>query len=153
MANTFRKIYLHVVFAVKFRQALLEKSWRGKVFRYIAGILNQRGHFSLAVNGPNDHIHIFFDYKDIELLSDLVREIKKASTNFINREIKPNFKFQWQSGYAVFSCDSRDKDSVIKYILNQETHHSQLTFKDEYLKFLEENEIQFEERYLFDFIK
>ena len=79
MANTYRKLNIQIVFAVKNRKALLHKSWRGELFKYVAGVINNRNHFSLAVNGVNDHIHIFFDYNGQELIGDLVREIKKLS--------------------------------------------------------------------------
>ena len=83
MANAYHKIYLHVIFAVKNRNALLDESWREEVFKYMSGTINQRGHYSLAVNGSYDHVHLFFDYKGNELVEDLVREIKKASNTFI----------------------------------------------------------------------
>jgi len=103
MANSYKKVYLHIVFAVKNRNALLHKSWRDRVFSYIAGSLNSRGHYSLAVNGFNDHIHIFFDYSCNELVADLVRELKKASSRLIKDEKLTKHKFEWQSGYGVFS--------------------------------------------------
>jgi len=84
MANAYRKVYLQIIFAVKNRHALLHKSWRADVFKYISGIINQRKHYSLAVNGVENHIHIFLDYKGHELIEDLIREIKKASNKYIN---------------------------------------------------------------------
>ena len=83
MANTYRKIYLQVVFAVKNRNALMHEVWRHELFKYMSGIINNRGHYSLAVNGSFDHVHLFFDYKASELVEDLVREVKKASNTFI----------------------------------------------------------------------
>lgn len=76
MANTYKKVYIHLVFAVKNRKALLGESWRDQVFRYISGVLKGRGHYSLAINGHQDHIHILFDYILKELIPDLVRELK-----------------------------------------------------------------------------
>lgn len=153
MANTYRKVHLQVVFAVKNRQALLHKSWRAEVFQYIAGIINRRDHFSLAVNGTQDHIHIFFDYKGHELISDLVREIKKASNNYINdRKLTP-CKFEWQSGYGVFSHGYREKSIVINYVMNQEQHHRQQSFKKEYLAFLKSYKVEFKNEYIFEFLE
>ena len=122
MANTYRKVNLQIVFAVKNRQALLHKSWRSEVFQYIAGIINQRNHFSLAVNGVEDHIHIFLDYDCGELIEDLVREIKKASSAYIKANKFSPVNFQWQSGYGVFSHGHREKGIIIEYIKNQEEH-------------------------------
>lgn len=153
MANTYRKIYLQIVFAVKNKQALLDKSWRHEVFKYIAGIINQRDHYSLAVNGTNDHIHIFFDYKPHELIEDLVREIKKASSTYIkNKNLSP-FKFEWQSGYGVFSHGYREKSIIINYVMNQEEHHQKKSFRKEYMAFLSSYNIDFKEEYVFDFLE
>src|SRR5690606_24987583 len=120
MANTYRKIYIHIIFAVKNRNALLHKSWRQEVFKYIAGIINQRNHYSLAVNGSYDHLHIFFDYNGRELIEELIREIKKASNAYIKDKRLTPFKFEWQKGYGVFSHGYREKSKVIDYIRNQE---------------------------------
>ena len=145
MANSYKKVYLHVVFAVKYRTALLDSSWRNEVFAYIAGALNQRGHFSLAVNGYLDHIHLFFDYNCNELISDLVREIKKSSNHFIKEKKYTKHKFDWQGGYAVFSNGYREKDQIIKYIVNQEKHHLKRSFKEEYLSLLKKYDIEFKD--------
>lgn len=136
MANTYKSIYLQIVFAVKNREALLDKSWRSELFRYITGIVNNRGHFSLAVNGVQDHVHIFLDFNGQELIQELVREIKKSSSHYIKKKKLTLFHFEWQSGYGVFSHGYREKDIIIKYILNQEDLHRIKTFKEEYLSFL-----------------
>jgi putative transposase len=95
MANTYKKVYLHIVFAVKYRNALLHKSWRGNLFAYMAGVLNSRGHFLFAGNGYDDHVHLFFDYSCIELIADLVREVKKTSSSFIKENNLVSVKFEW----------------------------------------------------------
>jgi REP element-mobilizing transposase RayT len=153
MANTYRKVYLHIVFAVKNRKALLDKSWRNELFAYMAGSLNKREHYSLAVNGFTDHVHLFFDYNCNELISDLVREIKKSSNDFIKEKGVCKEKFEWQSGYGVFSNGYREKDTIIKYILNQEKHHSKRKFQEEYLSLLENHEIEFKNEYVFEFFE
>jgi len=151
MANTYRKVNLQIVFAVKNRQALLHKSWRPELFRYMAGIINHRGHYSLAVNGIGNHVHLFLDYNCRELIEDLVREIKKASNSYIkDRNLCP-YKFEWQSGYGVFSHGYREKGVIIDYIKNQE-HHRKKSFRQEYLTFLKSYEIDFKDEYVFDFL-
>lgn len=152
MANTYRKVNLQIVFAVKNRRALLHKSWRPDLFRYIAGIINHRGHYSLAVNGVEDHIHLFFDYSCRELIEDLVREIKKASNAYINDRNLCPYKFEWQKGYGVFSHGYREKSIIIEYVKNQEAHHGKQTFRREYMAFLKSYEIDFKNEYVFDFL-
>ena len=151
MANTYQRIYLHIIFAVKYREALLEEEWRDEVFKYIAGIINERGHYSLAVNGYNDHIHILLDYNGRELISDLVREIKKGSNKYINDNKLSHKKFQWQGGYGVFSQGYREKSTIIEYIKNQKKHHSKEKFSREFISLLHSNETDYDERYLFQF--
>ncbi|MCG9910116.1 MAG: IS200/IS605 family transposase [Flavobacteriales bacterium] len=153
MADSYRKVYLHIVFAVKHRKALLEKSWREDLFTYMAGSLKNRGHYPLAVNGYVDHVHLFFDYNCKELISDLVREIKKSSNQYISENNLCKSKFEWQNGYAVFSNGYREKDIIIKYILNQENHHSTRSFRDEYFSLLKKYEVEFKEEYVFDFLE
>ena len=152
MANTYRKMYLQVIFAVKNRRALLHKSWRADLFKYIAGIINNRNHFSLVVNGVQDHVHLFFDYKGHELVEDLVREIKKASSNYIKDKNLTPYKFEWQSGYGVFSHGYKEKSKVIEYVMNQEEHHRKKSFREEYMAFLKSYEIEFKDEYVFDFL-
>lgn len=152
MANTYSKIYLHVIFAVKNRNALLREEWRPEVFKYLASSINNRGNCSYAVNGSFDHVHLFFDYKGRELLKDLVREIKKSSNEFIKRSKFTKTKFEWQSGYGAFSHGYREKDTVIKYITNQKEHHAKKKFSVEYLQMLKSFEIEFKNEYVFKFL-
>ena len=134
---------------MKNRQALIEKQWRNRLFAYVSKSLSQRGHYALAVNGYLDHIHLFFDYNCQELISDLVREIKKSSSKFIKEKQLSKFKFEWQSGYGVFSNGYRERDIIIKYIINQEIHHSTRSFQEEYMSLLKNYEIAYKDEYVF----
>ena len=151
MANTYKKLNIQIVFAVKNRDAMLHKDWRGDLFKYMAGALNKRGHYSLAVNGYNDHVHLFFDYNGKELLEDLVREIKKSSNAYIKENKLTNKIFSWQRGYGAFSHGYREKGIVIEYIKNQENHHKRKSFRKEYMSLLQSYEIDFKEEYVFQF--
>ena len=99
-----------------------------------------------------DHIHILIGMKPNCCLSDLVREIKKSTNEFINEKKFTSFGFQWQEGYGVFSYSHSQIDSVFNYIKNQEKHHTKTTFKDEYLTILEKFEISYDERYIFQYL-
>jgi len=152
MANTYKKVYLHLIFAVKNRRALLHKNWRARVFGYLFESINKRGNFAYAVGGYNDHVHIFFDYKGKELIEDLVRELKKSSNHFINDNNLCPVNFEWQIGYGLFSESHRSKAMIINYIMNQEAHHTKRnTFRTEYIQLLEQYEIEFKEEYVFEF--
>jgi len=152
MADTYSQIYIQIVFAVKNRNALISLSWEEKLFQYITGIIKNKGQKLIAINGVSDHIHIFIGLKPNCCLSDLVREVKKASTVFINDNKLSKYKFNWQAGFGAFSYSKSHIGAVYNYVMNQKTHHKKKSFKEEYLKFLKEYEIPYEEKYLFDWI-
>lgn len=153
MANKYLKIYIQIIFAVKYREAILAKYWRSELFSYMSTSLLDRGNYPLAVNGSYDHVHLFFDYRDNELISDLVRELKKSSNSFIKNKGFTRRKFQWQTGYGAFSYSYREKGKIIEYIRHQEKHHQRVRFKDEYLSMLNDFEIDFKDEYLFEFLE
>ncbi len=152
MAGTFSQIYIQVVFAVKGRDSLIHTSWEEELYKYITGIVQNKEQKMLAINGIPDHIHFFIGMKPSCCLSDLVREIKKSSNDFIKEKKFSKFKFQWQEGYGAFSYSHSNLDNVIMYIMNQKEHHKKKTFKDEYMEFLRKFEIEFKDEYLFEWI-
>ncbi|WP_456443270.1 IS200/IS605 family transposase [Caldithrix abyssi] len=153
MAGTYSKIYIQMIFAVKGRQNLLQKSWRDEVFKYMTGIIKNKGHKSIIINGVSDHVHCFIGLKPFMALSDLVRDIKNNSSNFINDRGFVQGKFEWQAGYGAFSYAHSQLDTVYQYILNQEAQHKKKTFREEYYNFLKKFEIEFKDEYLFDWIE
>lgn len=152
MAGTYSQIYIQVVFAVKGRQNLLHKSWRDEVFKYIPGIIKNKGHKPIIVNGVEDHVHVFLGLKPSIALSDLVRDFKNNSSNFVNDHRWVRGRFSWQEGYGAFSYSHSQIENVYNYILNQEQHHARQRFKDEYLDLLKRFEIEHEPKYLFDWV-
>ncbi len=153
MPGTYSQIFIQIVFAVKGRDNLIHPSWEENLFKYITGIIQNKGQKVLAINGMPDHIHIFFGMKPTCCISDLVREIKKASNEFIKTNNFSKFAFQWQEGYGAFSYNYSQMQQVVNYILNQKEHHRKLTFKEEYIDFLNSFKIEFKNEYLFDWIE
>lgn len=152
MPNTFSQIYIQVVFAVKYRKAFIHQSWEDDLYKYITGIIQNKGQKLIAINGMPDHIHIFIGMKPSCNLSDLIREIKKASNSFINEKKLTASNFHWQEGFGAFSYSQSHIDHVVKYINNQKQHHRKQTFKEEYLDFLQKFAIEYDEKYLFEWI-
>ena len=150
MANTYTQMYVQLVFAVKGRKSLIEKQHRERIHQYITGIVQERGQKMLAVFCMPDHAHIFIGFKPTLIISDLVRDIKTNSTIFIKENALCRYKFEWQEGFGAFTYAHSQIDTVCKYILNQEIHHKDRSFKEEYLDFLKKFEIPFEEKYLFE---
>ena len=153
MAGTYSQIYIQVVFAVKGRQNLLNKTWRDDVFKYMSGIITGKGQKAIIVNGVADHVHLFIGLKPAMAISDLVRDIKNNTSNFINDKNLVKGKFSWQEGYGAFSYSHSQIDNVYHYILNQEEHHRNKTFREEYLDFLQKFDIEHDEKYLFEWIE
>ncbi|HRN33706.1 MAG TPA: IS200/IS605 family transposase [Saprospiraceae bacterium] len=153
MTKTYSQIYIQYVFAVKYRQNLLHKSWREELFKYMAGIIREKGQKPIIVNGVEDHVHIFVGLKPAMSISSLIRDVKNNSTNFINDRGLVKGKFSWQEGYGAFSYAQSQISNVFRYIENQEEHHRKRTFMDEYLDFLKKFEIEYDEKYLFDWLE
>jgi putative transposase len=150
MPGTYSQLYIQVVFAVKARQQLLQKPWREEVFKYMAGIIQNKGQRSIIVNGVSDHVHLFFGLRPAMSLSELVRDVKNNSTNFINERKFTSVKFAWQEGFGSFSYHHSQVDRIYKYIANQEAHHGNIGFREEYLEFLKEFEVDYDEKYVFE---
>jgi putative transposase len=152
MADTYSQIYIQVIFAVRNRETLIQASWEKELYKYITGIVQNKGQKMLAINGTSNHIHFFIGMKPSCCLSDLVREIKKSSNSFIKERKFTPFNFQWQDGFGAFSYCNSQLTNVIKYIENQKVHHERNIFKDEYIKFLKTFKIEFKDEYLFEWI-
>ena len=152
MANTYSQLYIHAVFVVKGRENLLQKPWRDEVFKYMAGIIHDKLQKPIIINGVADHVHLFLGLQPSMRISDLMRDIKSSTSNFINEKRYVKGRFSWQEGYGVFSYSRSQLDQVYKYILNQEEHHRTRTFKEEYLGMLQKSEVNYDENYLFDWI-
>ncbi len=149
MPGTFSQIYIQIVFAVKGRENLIVPSWKDDLHKYIAGIIKGKEQKSIIVNGMPDHIHAFVGLRPSMPISDLVRDIKNNSSNFINEHKFVKGKFAWQEGYGAFSYSHSHITNVYDYILNQEEHHKKKTFREEYHELLKKFEIDFNEKYLF----
>jgi REP element-mobilizing transposase RayT len=152
MGDTYSQIYIHYVFAVKGRECLLHKDWRHEVFQYIAAIIKTKNQKPIIVNGMSDHVHALVGLSTTISVSDLIRDVKNNSSKFINNKkyLKP--KFEWQEGFGAFSYAHSQLDTVYKYILNQEQHHQNHSFKDEYIEMLKKFQVDYKEQYLFEWV-
>lgn len=149
MPNTYTQLYIHIVFVVKYRDAMISPLWEDRLHHYIIAIIQNNGHKVLAINSVPDLLHLFIGLNPNQSLSDLMRLVKGDSSEFINKEKLTKVKFQWQSGYAAFSNSHSQIDKVVNYILNQKEHHKKICFNEEYLAFLEKNNINYDPKYIF----
>jgi REP element-mobilizing transposase RayT len=123
MPGTFSQIYIQIVFAVKGRENLISNSWKTELHKYIAGIIKGKGQKPIIVNGMPDHIHAFVGLKPAMSISELVRDMKNNSSNFVNDNKFVKGKFSWQGSFGAFSYSHSHVEKVYNYILNQEQHH------------------------------
>ncbi len=153
MPNTYSQIYIQIIFAVKGRENVISTNNREELQKYITGIVQNREQKLLSIFSMPNHTHVLIGIKPLISISDLVRDIKTGSSNFINEQKWVKGKFAWQEGFGAFSYSKSQIDNVIKYILNQEEHHKTFSFKEEYINFLEKFEIQYDEKYLFEWVE
>lgn len=149
MANTYHQIYLQTVFAVKYRNAVIDKTWRGQLFGVIGNLINEANCKTILVNGVEDHVHCLIGLKPVISVSELMKTVKAKSSKYINDHSLTAERFEWQEGYGVFSYGQSQLDMIYKYIQNQEAHHGKQSFKDEYVEFLRKFKIEFDEKYVF----
>jgi REP element-mobilizing transposase RayT len=152
MADTYTKIYVHVIFTVQGRQNLISKQHKDELYKYITGIIQNKKQKVIIINGMPDHIHILIGIKPDIALSDLVRDVKANTSSFINEKRWIMGKFNWQEGFGAFSYSHSQLDSVANYIRNQEKHHSRRTFREEYLELLKKFDVDYDPKYMFDWI-
>jgi putative transposase len=149
MANTYTQLYTHIFFAVKGRSSFISPIWEAELYKYITGTISNKNQKMMIINGMPDHVHILVGLKPDCNLSDLIRDVKVASTKWIHENKYVAGKFEWQTGFGAFSVSQSGIDAVIKYILNQKEHHNKKTFKEEYTDFLKAYQIDFKPEYIF----
>ena len=150
MANTYHQLYIQIVFAVRGRHNFIKESFREELQKYMAGTINAKKQKLYAIYCMPDHTHIFVSMNPDISVSKLTGEIKSGSSKFLKDKgfVK---NFDWQDGFGAFSYSKSQSPKVVNYILNQPQHHKKKTFKDEYIQLLNIFEIDYDEKYLFDF--
>ena len=149
MANTYTQVHIHCVFAPKFRLAFIEPSWKNRLHQYITGIVQNHDHKMLCINSMADHLHMFFGMRPDQSLSQLMCLVKGESSEWINMEKLSPSTFRWQEGYGAFSYAKSQVPLICTYIENQEKHHKQKTFLEEYKELLAKFEVDYNEQFIF----
>jgi REP element-mobilizing transposase RayT len=149
MANTYTQLYVQYVFAVQNRLCLINRKWQQDLYKYMNGIVEKQGHKLYIINGMNDHVHALISMSPKQAPSDLMYHLKRSSSLWINQNKLSLGQFSWQDGFGGFSLGKSQIAEKIRYIENQQEHHRIKTFREEYLNFLEEYGIEYDERYIF----
>lgn len=146
--STHTQILYQIVFSTKYRRPVLLKAGRPALFRYIWGILAQKGCHLYRINGVEDHVHLVTHLHPSVALADLVKDIKVASSAYIKEQgLFPEF-IAWQVGYSAFTYAIEAKNNLIAYVKNQEEHHKKTSSFDELRTLLREHRVEFDEKYL-----
>ena len=153
MANTYTQIYIHYVFAVQNRICLIQTKWKDDLFKYMTGIVEKQGHKLLQIGGMPDHVHALVSMNPKQSPSDLMFNVKRSSSLWINDNRFVMGRFSWQEGFGAFSYGKSQIPNVANYIENQENHHKKRNFMEEYLELLKLFEIEYDERYVFKSIE
>lgn len=149
MANTYTQLYIQFVFAVQNRISLIRPEWESELYKYMTGIIQNKSHKMIAINGMPDHIHMFIGFEPVDQMSELIKVVKGESSKWIREKGLVKGRFNWQAGYGAFSYSRSHIDQVYHYIHNQKEHHKKKTFREEYIELLEKFDVEYDERYIF----
>ena len=150
MGQSLVKNYIHITFSTKYRQPLILESIETELYSYLGGICNRLECQSITIGGYLDHVHILCLLSKKISLMKLMEEIKGHSSKWIKTKGIEFNNFYWQNGYAAFSVYTKDVDIVARYIKTQREHHASIPFQDEFRTLMNENEITFDEKYVWD---
>ena len=147
MPSTHLSLHYHLIFGTKNRQPLIADSWRERLHAYLGGAVRAIDGVPEAVGGTADHVHLLVGLRAAQRLADVLREIKHASSQWVHENVGAN-DFAWQEGYGAFTVSASKIEAVKKYIAQQEEHHRKSSFAEEYVTFLRESGVDYDERYL-----
>ena len=148
MTQSYVNLLYHVVFSTKDREPLIVESLQPRLYEYVGGIVRKQGGVPLAVNGTEDHVHLFAKLRQDRALSDVIRDLKAHSSGWMHK-VFPDLKdFTWQHGYGAFTVSASRAEAVRRYVERQKVRHRERGFKDEFVGFLRANGIEFDEHYL-----
>jgi REP element-mobilizing transposase RayT len=149
MSNTYTQLHHQFVFATKFRDASIHKSWSEDLHKYITGIVQNHKHKMLQINSMPDHVHMLIGMRPQQSISQLLQMVKEDSSKWIKQNRLCPHQFAWQGGYGAFSYSKNQIENVVLYIQHQQEHHRTKSFREEYISMLNEAGIEYDERYIF----
>ena len=151
MPQSLAQVYLHIVFSTKDRRRFLcDQELRSRTHAYLVGICQNQGAPSLKVGGVEDHIHLLCRMAKVLSIADLIKELKRESSKWVKQQHLELRGFYWQSGYGAFSVSPSHVPALIEYIHNQEEHHKQESFQDEFRRLCKKYGVEIDERYVWE---
>ena len=150
MPQSFHFILIHLIWSTRKRFPFIKPEIETELYKYMAAIFRENKSPALAINGTETHVHVLINLSRSVNLSKLIEEVKASSSKWIKSKGPEFRKFYWQTGYAGFSWDYFDVETIKNYINNQKEHHKKHTYETEFINFLEKNSIEYDERYVWD---
>jgi len=147
MPQSLPKICLHTIFSTKNRRDIIDQNIESQLYKYLSGILKNIDCTPIKIGGNSNHIHILNTFPRVISISKMIETIKKESSKWIKTKGNKYNSFYWQNGYGVFSVSQSQVSTVSKYIARQKEHHQKLSFQQEYRKFLENYDMDYNEKY------
>jgi REP element-mobilizing transposase RayT len=147
MPSTHLSLHYHIIFSTKNRQPSISESWRERLHPFLGGAVRKLGGIPESVGGTADHVHMLLGLRASHTLADVLRDIKSASSHWVHEAIGAR-GFAWQDGYGAFTVSASQIERVKSYIARQEEHHRQKSFQEEYVEFLKQSGVEYDERYL-----
>ena len=148
MSDSYTNLLYHIVFSTKERRPLITPEYEERLYDYVGGTIRKLGGISLELNGTSDHIHLLAKLRPDCALSNVLRDLKANATGWMH-DVFPSLKnFSWQRGYGAFTVSQSNVAAIRQYIARQKEHHRNISFRDEFIQFLKENEIAYDERFL-----
>ena len=148
MSSSYTNLIYHIIFSTKDRQPLITEAHQPRLYDYIGGTLRALGGVSLAINGMEDHVHLLAKLRPDKSLSDVLRDLKANASGWMHDMFPELKEFSWQRGYGAFTVSQSQIADVRKYIADQQEHHRAQSFRDEFLRFLRVNGVEYDERYI-----
>jgi len=148
MSQSLSKLYVHAIFHVKYNEYLIRPEDDKELYAYIGGVIKLSKSIPIIINGIENHVHVLCIMSKNICLADLMEDIKRNSSRWIKTKGIHYQNFAWQGGYAGFSVSPSKVEAVKKYIANQKNHHQQQSFKDEYIQFLKEHGVDYNDEFL-----
>ncbi len=148
MTHSFKILFFHLIWSTKGRQQWITADVRQRLYPYLGGIIKHQGGELIEIGGMPDHIHLLIKQEILDGLSNHIRDLKANSSRWVYQNFPGKKEFAWQEGYGSFSVSYSAVPQVREYIINQEKHHSSMTFEDEYKKFLKGCGISYDERFV-----
>jgi REP element-mobilizing transposase RayT len=148
MSDSYTNLLYHIIFSTKDRRPLITPDNEVRLYDYLGGTIRKLGGISLVLNGTEDHVHLLAKLRPDCALSDVLRDLKANATWWMH-DVFPSLKnFSWQRGYGAFTVSQSNVEAVRKYIARQKEHHQKISFRDEFIQFLQENGIEYDERFI-----